>query len=343
MTTPAVRSIEAKAVLMDRLTKPEYQKYMQRFQRSFYEKDSGPVITDEQGRPSGFHFCNRERMRLNMAEAYFVSAEMMPLVNWAAAGLDDTDHYQRDLWPTDYGFLYFEDGLLGKEIWGRTTVTRAISWGRVGAGMLDDAGNNVGAGTLLVFYTDITDKRDEVNADVYDKQEAQNMGDLHVHHIAFVSEEARVGSAIVNIKEQLGGDEAADAYMKYAVGDMMLTDTAPNKNRWLLALLMLLNQTVTSVERHEADRQTAKRFKRMNLPSKYTVVRLRRHANANRQEGETLVQWTHRWVVRGHWRNQPYKDGDGSTAYKRIWISPFIKGPDDAPLKQSEKVYALVR
>src|SRR5881628_3269450 len=138
MTSP-VRSIESKAVLMDRLTTIDYQKYMQRFQRSFMEKKSGPVICDEVGKPSGFHFCNRERVRLNMAEAYFVAAEMMPLVNWAAAGLDDTDHYSPDLWPTPYGFIYFEDGLLGKEVWGRTIVTKAISWGKIGPGFVDES------------------------------------------------------------------------------------------------------------------------------------------------------------------------------------------------------------
>jgi hypothetical protein len=53
------------------------------------------------------------------------------------------------------------------------------------------------------------------------------------------------------------------------------------------------------------------------------------------------VEWSKRWVVRGHWRWQSY--GPGRTERRRIWISPFIKGPDGAPLVVSEKVYDLRR
>ncbi len=36
-----------------------------------------------------------------------------------------------------------------------------------------------------------------------------------------------------------------------------------------------------------------------------------------------------RWIVRGHWRNQPH--GPGSMLRKRIWIAPFWKGTEGAP------------
>ena len=38
----------------------------------------------------------------------------------------------------------------------------------------------------------------------------------------------------------------------------------------------------------------------------------------------------HRWVVRGHWRNQPYGK---KRAKRRVqWVESYIKGPDGAPL-----------
>ena len=50
-----------------------------------------------------------------------------------------------------------------------------------------------------------------------------------------------------------------------------------------------------------------------------------------------------RWIVRGFWRWQPYKEENGEWARKRIWIDPYIKGPAGAPLKITKKVNAVVR
>src|ERR1044072_2305074 len=51
------------------------------------------------------------------------------------------------------------------------------------------------------------------------------------------------------------------------------------------------------------------------------------------------VDWAWQWAVRGHWRDQPTKDG-----YKLIWIHPFIKGPEDKPLKpDAARVFAVTR
>lgn len=334
-----VLALEEQALLRDRLSTPGYVRYMQPFLEDTYAKKHGPVTPGPDGKPSGWHFCQQEMNRLKMAEAYYVAAEMMPLVRWAASGLNETDRFDRTLWPTDYGFLYFEEPLISTEMWGRTVVTKAITWGRMHA---DDH-----PGTYLVHYTDMDDDRDEVNADIiadaqaagdYDKY--QRMGRLHVHHLVWIPDDMRVGPETVVPSEK---------YAQYAVGDQTLAAETPNDGRFTLALLMMLNQTVTDVRKEETDRRAARRFRRMGLPSSVTVVRLRRHKDANRYEGETLVEWAHRWIVRGHWAwrhcgpdhafAQEYEGG----FRVRVWISPYIKGPDGAPLKQTEKVYALVR
>lgn len=49
----------------------------------------------------------------------------------------------------------------------------------------------------------------------------------------------------------------------------------------------------------------------------------------------TAWQATSRWVVRGHWRNQPY--GPGSSERKLIWVEPHWKGPADAVAAVSRK------
>src|SRR5260370_32850113 len=42
------------------------------------------------------------------------------------------------------------------------------------------------------------------------------------------------------------------------------------------------------------------------------------------------VDWQHRWIVRGHWRNQYYP---GVGAHAPVYIVEHVKGPEDKPLK----------
>ncbi|WP_154701370.1 hypothetical protein [Bifidobacterium animalis] len=47
-------------------------------------------------------------------------------------------------------------------------------------------------------------------------------------------------------------------------------------------------------------------------------------------------EYSHRFIVRGFWRNQPY--GKNNELRRRQWIPPFVKGPSDKPLVAKETV-----
>jgi len=72
----------------------------------------------------------------------------------------------------------------------------------------------------------------------------------------------------------------------------------------------------------------------------YRVLDLRTPERAKDKAGTRKVEWTKRWGVRGHWRNQPYgprKD----PKYRRIWIDWFLKGPEDKPLDIRPTIFKL--
>ena len=48
-----------------------------------------------------------------------------------------------------------------------------------------------------------------------------------------------------------------------------------------------------------------------------------------------------RWIVSGHFRQQPY--GEGRSFVKTIYIEPYIKGPEGFPLRKTEKVFVWRR
>ncbi|MGA2669837.1 MAG: hypothetical protein ABSF21_00215 [Dehalococcoidia bacterium] len=53
------------------------------------------------------------------------------------------------------------------------------------------------------------------------------------------------------------------------------------------------------------------------------------------------VDWQYRWLVRGHWRQQWYRSDN---THRAIWITPYIKGPENKPLKKpSVNLFAVIR
>jgi hypothetical protein len=77
-----------------------------------------------------------------------------------------------------------------------------------------------------------------------------------------------------------------------------------------------------------------------HAPSTVRVVHLRASESSHpRREGSEPVDWSCRWFVRGHWRNQPYKIG-----IRPRYVLPYLKGPEDKPIKApAASVYAVTR
>lgn len=75
------------------------------------------------------------------------------------------------------------------------------------------------------------------------------------------------------------------------------------------------------------------------LPSPVLLLR-RPRPPASEPSGEHPVH-DHRWVVNGHWRWQAH--GTARSQRRLTWISPYVKGPEGAPLKPHTTVRAWVR
>lgn len=96
------------------------------------------------------------------------------------------------------------------------------------------------------------------------------------------------------------------------------------------------------IEREDVDmRPLGKKGKRRRVDRdvpQVSVIDLRRSvAKGLADVAEAERTYRHRWIVRGHWRNQPY--GPGRSERRRTYVAPYVKGPDGAPLLQHEKVY----
>ena len=90
-------------------------------------------------------------------------------------------------------------------------------------------------------------------------------------------------------------------------------------------------------------RQVRKAFKKQTgvdlAPVTFVNLRAVKRESGQEPSGvNDIIEWTCRWLVRGHLRNQWYPS---ENTHRLIWVPPHLKGPDGLPLK--ETVYRVTR
>lgn len=115
------------------------------------------------------------------------------------------------------------------------------------------------------------------------------------------------------------------------------------EDRRLLSTFWALASQKIVIETRERpySRQVLRQAERKNvvLPD-IRVIRLREPTAHGAGVRESGVEYSHRWIVGAHWRQQWYAK---SQQHRPVLIEPYIKGPADKPLKVRETVRALVR
>ncbi len=300
------------------------------------------------------------RVGKDKTPCYFVKDEMSDLIMFASNKLDDTDLFDETLVPTDKGFVYFEKPLEMQDVRGRQLLINVIVWEKgfsakskkpvVAFTCFNDAKRTPDDVAKKIMETELPHKRGYRSA-------TELLGRFHwVHsgnsqHGEIIGEALRSVNAdddtqnLRNITMDENGnfaeldDEAWEKYKK----EKLFPFT--NVKRLIYTYFLIMSQTLTAKAPEKGDRAQRRRLERENLPSEVLVIQFRKTRYTSADKGEaTAVNWSHRWIVGGHWRWQPYKDpASGGEIKKRIWISPYVKGPDDKPLKTKERVYVLAK
>lgn len=115
--------------------------------------------------------------------------------------------------------------------------------------------------------------------------------------------------------------------------------------RFIWTLLGFVRQRIFTPISHSANRTAREQASRSHLEryEEVKVIVVRQRQGAEYREGEHYpVDWSHRWLVRGHWRNQAC--GPKREKRQTVWVTPYVKGPDDKPLViKPAAVRAVVR
>ena len=337
--------LDLQALMIAELSQTKPQVYLRNVVESMYTeavthgKDSTSAIADAPplAPQQGEAIVGNVQALLKGAHCYHVQAEMTDLIHAASLGLSDDTPWRRELLPTEVGFAYFDKPLETQDVRGRIMKTHVLVWGPV----MTDAG----PATAVYAANDMNDPdqivQDQMRVNGYTVEELRQCGRFQVFHMMFMQGEQAIGPPKVDVSEE-------KVQRMLAEGDIAFS--ADNGLRLFVAYLRMLSQTLVKMRPAELDRAAVKRARRRKLPGLVTTVTLRRvrYEGDGDQHGE--VEWSHRWLVRGHWRrqhcgeNHPHAEPDGEGGWVAIiWINPYIKGPEDKPLHVTNKVYDLAR
>lgn len=248
---------------------------------------------------------------LKVGDPYYWDAVTCDLVEGTASGMPEMTLKPDDL-ITPFGFCWFARPLrLTTPGWvGRDLPMTGYAWGEA-----------FGQGVLIMPFVPSPEHPAGAPSQVI----MWRFGDTFATLAENVEELSRMGPP--------GADPPEDAAVRRV-----------EQVRYVAACTAFMNQRILVRQSERPVRATRRRLERERWEHKPTieVVKLRRakQDGREREHGEP-VEWSCRWIVSGHWRQQFYP----STGENRpIFILPHVKGPENAPLKpKAERVFAVAR
>lgn len=349
---PALDALLAKATFGEALVEPAGRAHVHRMAEVFFEEDATGTLGASHRTPDDL--VEAWRRQVVAAEAFYVDPLMCDVVTAAAPSMPEETLLPEDL-PSGHGFVLIPGGVGQINPYGRLVVINAVLWSTT-----DD-------GVDLLMLTDKTDLRDYYNAELaddaaHDRAQAAHLAGIprwlpsSLFHVTFgaplptLETFAATLPAHIHVDQRTLPDGTAQLHILREDGTPAHVDDVPDLDfgthpdpvtRWLVAMWRLMQQSLATVTDEPPPRQLRRQLERRNVPDrKVSVVTLRRLKKPT--TGEREVTWTHRWIRRGHWRQQPYKE-NGDWVRRAIWIHPTICGPDDKPLLVRDRVYSLKR
>lgn len=275
---------------------------------------------------------------LRSAVLFWVSDEMSQLCADAAHDLDEA-HLGRDLWPAEHGFMVFGTPLrIQGDEWRNKTdpddePIRALHWypeeDRLTVLLHTDMSAAVRAAARA------NDAADDRVAIEEGRQPLRRGG---------ARSRAELDRRLTDIQRATGGQWLMPAGGDEYRLDAPVAATTSFGSRsagvllstvWLLMSQKGLASTRTGLPapKNKAARKRTAAVQR-DLDA-LRMIELRAGTDHAAAYTGTTSAYRHRWMVRGHWRQQWYPS---LGLHRPVHIAPYLKGPADAPLLTGEKV-----
>ncbi|WP_439660595.1 hypothetical protein ACSHWB_03220 [Lentzea sp. HUAS TT2] len=254
---------------------------------------------------AGSFLRGAEILRLRDSVLFYVAADMVELVDAAARSVPDFQLAPEDL-PADAGLMVFQRPIAPSSLGETQLGITAVCWARV-----------PGRDDVLLGSTYL------------DRDEAAPVFDRIAPNRQMATTEPRLVYA--------HGGEFAWPFGDNAETMLDSTNFKVNLLPKLRAAWLLMQQKpLVDISDVQLPRPARRRLLRGGYePRPVRLLELRRPKVTDSADESAVREHHHRWIVRGHWRQQWYPSRQ---VHRPVWIAPHLKGPDDAPLVGGEKV-----
>ena len=306
-------------------------------------------------------WARMEAYTLTEASLWWVGEDMVDLLLAAAAGVpDDVRAIDVDP-PARSGLLVFEKPWRLDIEWGdedgdsATLEITALTWHRM---KFSIAGGGAVAGIAVAAYTrlDIRESDDGALVNIGLEDTCIPVGLHEALHDSF-------DAGWLPGDWGLRADATGPLWVPFGVSiweaDKPLTWVAPevhpaNAERWVATsrvfaafCSLIAQEGIAQTEKRPPNRQAVRRQVRAGVAppaaSDLRIIRLRpvHRTDSAPADGQAHREWSHRWIVNGHWRWAAV--GKGRAERRLTYVRPHVKGPDDKPLVVKQEVRAWVQ
>lgn len=314
--------------------------------------------------PDADTYRRRVEKDVRFSDNYYVSPEMCVLVTAAAEAMPEDEQPKPEDFPTPGGFLLIPNGLVQTDIRGNAVVTNVILWnttgGKVRLTYLTDKNHPLDKANTFAGLLSAAEEEKHPEPQKWARQHWEELPRMTVWHDMEADFHRRLPTSMSmgavippEISNQISVRDLPNGSRQIAwpVGydqEQLRGVINPHVQtepvfRWLLACLRLMQQELTTVTEHGLPANLRRSLKgRVRLKNTHVSVIEYRRRSAS-MPSESSREYSHRFLRRGHWRKQPYKNEEGEWDRKSIWIHPTIVGDPALPLLLREHVKALVR
>ncbi|MFJ3793864.1 hypothetical protein [Kitasatospora sp. NPDC090091] len=306
--------------------------------------DGGPAIWSANFDPDAAaqerHAALQWAHSLRVADLYYANADMARLAFSAGAALPSYRLHPEDL-PARNGLVVWEEPVTDAYDGGEYTGApiTAATW------MIDRNGVQIrtwatrenwlrfmAAGDPRAGLRNLT----KTEVDRLRRRCPQPIVSFHVSYLPF----AKVPGWLRDTPQDTSGMSLVELESRYSALDQL-----QQAERALIVTWLLMGQTLATTEEQHASKTSAKRIARLdpNLLTAVRYVRLRHRGIPHQDRADEPAagpRHHHRWIVRGHWRNQYYPSRKD---HRPIWIDDHLKGPDGAPILDPDKLVNVLR
>ena len=260
------------------------------------------------------------RQMLTYASTFYVTEEITGLLNDSLSTLPPSLTLAQASPPVVSGFVFAGDGFASLGYEGFDESVRAFGW-------------------APIKTKTILEKYKYVEIAVPDEYIFVWFGEVPGRRGVFETPLRVIGQTTWPIGENwlhdwgpvMGGSETEAATIKAESGEAMEA-----MRGFALGFFAFCQQKLVRLQNANIPRSTRRRAS-IALPMReplVNVIQLRRfEGTAVKKGGGVQPDWSCRWLVSPHWRNQYFPSMKGN---RPIWINGYVKGPDDKPLRRKK-------